>query len=437
MTSITQLYTHFKAHPRVVTDSRKVTEGALYFALKGPRFNGNDYAEQALEKGAAFAIIDEPKFNLGDRYVLVDNVLETLQQLALHHRRQFEIPLLAITGSNGKTTTKELLSKVLKSHYSTYFTKGNFNNHIGVPLTLLGMPKETEVAIIEMGANHVEEIHFLCTLAEPTHGLITNIGKAHLEGFGGLEGVKKGKSELYHYLKAHKGTLFINREERFLMDLAPDQVYKVIYGESQSPDSQSMILETKLVSTNPFIQIGFMDGDEEILVKTKLKGDYNFNNVMTAAALGVYFKVPALKIKEALEDYLPSNNRSQLLTVGSNTFFLDAYNANPDSMRKALINFAKADEASKIAIIGDMLELGEYSETEHLEMLRFAEKLELDQVITVGVEFEKVKIDLVNRLHFTNVQELKEWFDQQNFEDKYLLLKGSRGIGLEKLVAKV
>jgi len=411
MTQIELLYKHYNDHPKVVTDSRKIEEGSIFFALKGPRFNGNQYAAQAIEKG-----------------------VETLQALARHHRRQFTIPLIAITGSNGKTTTKELLSVILSSHYPTHFTKGNLNNHIGVPLTLLEMSTDTEVAIIEMGANHVGEIKFLCEIAEPTHGLITNIGKAHLEGFGSIEGVKQGKSELYRFLESSGGMVFINHDERYLQDLALSNPYKVFYKESQHPDANCQDLETKLISSRPYVVAGFRDTEALVEVHSNLTGDYNFNNIMTGISLGRYFKVPAEKIKTAIEGYIPANNRSQLLKVDSNTFLMDAYNANPDSMHKALDNFAKAKETKKIVILGDMLELGEYSDSEHREILKFADSLSLNQILTVGAEFGKVNFHSDRIRHFENVDLLKEWFNTQSFTETYFLLKGSRGIRLEKLV---
>ncbi len=434
MTQIEVLYKHYKDHPKVVTDSRKIEKGSIFFALKGPRFNGNEYAAQAIEKGAHLAIIDEEPEEMDDRFFLVEDVLETLQALARHHRRQFTIPLIAITGSNGKTTTKELLSTVLSSHYPTHFTKGNFNNHIGVPLTLLEMPPETEVAIIEMGANHIEEIKFLCEIAEPTHGLITNIGKAHLEGFGSIEGVKQGKSELYKFLEEHGGMVFINQDERYLQDLALTNPYKVFYQQSQHPDPNCQALETKLIASRPYVVAGFKDTDELVEVYSNLTGDYNFNNIMTGISLGRYFKVPAAKIKSAIESYVPANNRSQLLKVDTNTFLMDAYNANPDSMHKALENFAKARETKKVVILGDMLELGTYSDVEHNNILKLADTLPIEQIITVGAEFGKVTYSSDRIKHFQDVDGLKEWFSKQSFVDTYFLLKGSRGIRLEKLV---
>ncbi|MEM1121336.1 MAG: UDP-N-acetylmuramoyl-tripeptide--D-alanyl-D-alanine ligase, partial [Bacteroidota bacterium] len=365
-------------------------------------------------------------------FILVKDVLQSLQQLAHHHRKQFDIPIIAITGSNGKTTTKELISAVLGSHYPTHFTKGNFNNHIGVPLTLLAMSADTEVAIIEMGANHVGEIAFLCEIAAPTHGLITNIGKAHLEGFGGIEGVKKGKGELYRYLEKHKGLAFVNKSEQYLTEIAGSVLYKVFYTESLLPDLNVPIFETKLVAADPFVKIAYLSkkGVPQV-IQSQLIGAYNFNNIMTAVTLGRYFKVPYEKIKAAIETYTPSNNRSQIVEKDTNKFLLDAYNANPTSMKSALESFASYAENKKVAILGDMLELGEFSEQAHRQIIELANQLGIE-VLTVGKEFSKTEQAHVR--HFINTSSLKDWFWQQQFEDTFFLLKGSRGIGLEKLL---
>ena len=340
MHTLQQLYKIYLQHPNVITDSRKIETGCLFFALKGENFNGNKFAAQAIEKGAAYAIIDEADFQQGEQYILVEDVLTTLQKLARHHRQQFAIPVIAITGSNGKTTTKELISAVLSSHYQAHFTKGNFNNHIGVPLTLLAMPLDTEVAIIEMGANHKNEIGFLCKIARPTHGLITNIGSAHLEGFGSLEGVKQAKSELYGYLANHKGVAFINQDEPFLGELAEGIKWKIFYKKGEKPFSDRLPFEVQLIIDTPFVKAAFASHrGEYVRVDSQLIGAYNFNNIMTAVVLGTYFKVPGKKVKAAIEKYVSVNNRSQLLSIGTNTFILDAYNANPTSMKKCPFSF--------------------------------------------------------------------------------------------------
>ena len=434
MKRIKTLYKIFKKHPKVITDSRKIEEGCLFFALKGENFNGNKYAKEALKKGAAYAIIDEVEYEKGEQYLLVKDVLTTLQKLANFHRQQLMIPILGITGSNGKTTTKELIAAILTSQYRCHFTKGNFNNHIGVPLTLLSIPLDTEIAVIEMGANHVGEIEFLCDIAEPTHGLITNIGKAHLEGFGSLEGVKKAKSELYKFLKVRNGVAFVNMDELYLTDLSDGIVKRVFYIQNDKPNPLKAPFETSLFQTHPFVEVGFLDKNQKLtIVKSQLLGDYNFNNIMTAICVGRYFRVPPKKIKEAIENYIPTNNRSQLIQRGSNTFILDAYNANPTSMKNALENFSKIENKKKVAILGDMLELGDFSEKEHEKIVEHSKTLGLDEIILVGNEFSKIKDKEV--LHFDNVESLKTWFDKKDFYQTYFLIKGSRGIKLEKILS--
>lgn len=428
------IYQHYLQHPNVVTDSRKVVPGCLFFALKGERFNGNLFAAKAIEDGAALAIVDEAMDLPAGKSIQVDDVLTSLQHLATHHRRQFKIPVLAITGSNGKTTTKELVSTVLASHYPTHFTKGNLNNHIGVPLTLLAMPAKTEIAIIEMGANHPGEIDFLCRIAEPTHGLITNVGKAHLEGFGSFEGVKQTKSEMYRYLAERNGLVFINQDEPYLSDLAEGNRLKLFYLQNDQPNPANVPFEVKLVAEEPFVEVAFLAEKGELVhVQSQLIGLYNFNNIMTAVAVGKYFKVPAEKIKAAIEGYLPSNNRSQLKTVGSNTFILDAYNANPTSMKSAIAAFAKLNAPMKVAILGAMKELGEYADEEHHAIAEQAAISGFHQVVLVGEEFRNAA-DRVGALFFENTAQLKAWFDEVKFENAYVLMKGSRGVGLEGML---
>ena len=429
---IEELYQLYQQHPNISTDSRKITQDCLFFALKGEHFDGNEYAQQALADGAVYAIIDDASKKTSSRHIVVADALKTLQDLAHHHRKQFEIPIIAITGSNGKTTTKELMSAVMSNHYKAHFTKGNFNNHIGVPLTLLAMPLGTEVAIIEMGANHIGEIDFLCQIAAPTHGIITNVGNAHLEGFGSFEGVMQAKGELYEYLENNRGVAFLNLDEEHLIEMAGWSVPKIFYQSSDELDLKHPGFEIKLLSSDPFIHTGFLDKEGTVVAtKSQLIGQYNFNNIMTAIAVGKYFKVPPEKIKTAIESYTPSNNRSQLKSVGTNTFLMDAYNANPSSMEQALKSFITYKSDKKIAILGDMLELGLYSAQAHREILYQAAYLKI-KIITVGKEFQKVAN--ANIQTFPNVQALKEWFDQQNFEDTFFLLKGSRGIQLEKIL---
>lgn len=432
--NIEQLYKIFQEHPVVTIDSREVTSGSLFFAIRGERFDGNDFARDALKTGAAYAVVDNPQVVENNRFILVDDALKTLQELARRHRRRFEIPVIGITGSNGKTTTKELISAVMGSHYSLHFTKGNFNNHIGVPLTLLAMPADTEVAVIEMGANHQGEIDTLSRIAEPTHGVITNIGKAHLEGFGGIEGVKKGKSELYRFLEESGGLVFVNRDASFLEELAGPVQKKIFYSRCDRLSREEDPYGVQVLGVQPFVWVAFLDEyGQRVEVSTQLIGAYNVDNVMTAITIGKYFKVPAVKIKRAIEAYVPQNNRSQVLKKDSNTFILDAYNANPTSMRSALEHFRSMDAPRKIAVLGDMLELGPYSAGEHERIARYAAEQDFDCLLLVGPAFESSARQL-GLLHFPGVDALKEWWRQQSIEHTHVLIKGSRRIRLEELL---
>jgi UDP-N-acetylmuramoyl-tripeptide--D-alanyl-D-alanine ligase len=431
------LYAIFLRHPVVVTDSRRIVPGCLFFALTGDTFNGNHFAAEALAQGAAYSIVDDAELRDNPGHIWTPDVLITLQDLARHHRRQFDIPVIAITGSNGKTTTKELTGAVLGSHFRIHFTQGNLNNHIGVPLTLLAMPQDTEIAVIEMGANHQGEIDALCRIAEPTHGLITNIGKAHLEGFGGIEGVKKGKSELYRFLAEHNGTAFINSDEDPLEALAQPVVKKIFYGRTQPAQSEARhFILIELSGEQPFLQVAFSAGEHrKTHANSKLIGVYNFGNIASAVALGHHFQVPPEKIKSAIEAYTPENMRSQLLKRGSNTFILDAYNANPSSVWEAILNFARMPATHKVAILGDMLELGEYTEEEHRKTAELAAAQHFDHVILVGPLFADAAQQL-RLLHFPDVQTLSEWFHSQAFEGVHFLIKGSRGMQMEQLLAE-
>ena len=427
---INKLYKIYKEHPEITTDSRNVTQNSIFFALKGGNFNGNKYAKDALKKGASYAIIDEKEYQDGEQYILVDDVLLTLQTLALYHRRQLNIPFLAITGSNGKTTTKELISSVLSIGYKTHFTKGNFNNHIGVPLTILAIPDNTEIAVIEMGANHQAEINLLSHITEPTHGIITNIGKAHLEGFGGLEGVKKGKSELYQYLSENNGIAFINTDLEHLQELTNEKKVKQIISYNEQHGKN---YHTKLVDLEPFVEIKLSDNRETITIHSKLIGEYNAINILAAIAIGKFFYLSNKQIQIGIEQYIPKNNRSQIVQKENNTFILDAYNANPTSTQHALEHFSNVNTSNKIVILGDMLELGTHSHREHQNMVVLANNLGFDKVILVGKEYSKV-INCCDNLYFSNVQQLKTWFDNQDFENTHFLIKGSRAIRLEHLI---
>jgi UDP-N-acetylmuramoyl-tripeptide--D-alanyl-D-alanine ligase len=431
MAAIETLYQHYLAHPLISTDSRKIPPGCLFFALKGERFDGNAFAPAALEAGAALAVVDDPALDGKPGMFRVDNVLETLQQLARHHRRQFHIPVIGITGSNGKTTTKELVSAVLASHYRTHFTSGNLNNHIGVPLTLLAMPPDTEVAVIEMGANKQGDIAELAAIAEPSHGLITNIGKAHLEGFGGVEGVKLGKSELYRFLEQHGGVAFVNRDEPFLAELVRGVKKIIPYGRVEALTGVQGLLEIQLLAEQPFLKVAFLDPKHEVFhIETQLIGRYNFGNIATAVALGKYFKVPPDKIVRAVAGYLPANLRSQIVRKGSNTVVLDAYNANPTSMRNALETFAQMPGSPKIAILGDMLELGDTAREEHQAILDLAREKDMDQILLVGPLFGELALPASVR-HFPDCEALKDWLKTNPPAQALVLLKGSRKIGLE------
>ena len=429
MTSIEDLYLLYKTCRQICTDTRTIEKGDLFFALKGPNFNGNQYAEDAIRKGALAAVIDEQDYEKGEKYLVVENSLEALQQLALRHRRQLNIPVIAIAGSNGKTTTKELLKAILQTMFETYATYGNLNNEIGVPLTLLSLTVKTQIAVIEMGAKQRGDIKFLCDIAEPTRGIITNTGKDHLETFKTLENTRKTNAELYEHLSKCNGTAFVNIADADLMTEAAIVKNKITYGKSDQADYYG-----KIESFYPLLSISYRTDAGWNALNTKLTGKYNFENIMAAVAIGKHFNVTDENIKKAIESYAPSNNRSQLIVKDENTFILDAYNANPSSMKEALENLAGIPAENKVAILGDMLELGGQSFEEHYAMAKFVQTLHLKKVILVGKEFGKVakKIDCV---HFDATEEAKEWFNRQHFKDTTFLLKGSRGIALEKILA--
>lgn len=425
MLTIDSLYSHFLKHKLVSTDSRKIDLNCIFFALKGDNFNGNLFAENALKKGAAYAIVDEEIDSKNSQILIVEDVLKCLQDFATRYRREFDIPIIAITGSNGKTTTKELLASVLSTSFNTHYTKGNFNNHIGVPLTLLQLNSAHRIAIIEMGANHIGEIDALCRIAEPTHGMITNIGKAHLEGFGGLEGVKRAKGELFDYLADHHGVAFVNRSEPSLLELVNTRKIKGINFSEQSKNGGFVDFALEQHQEFIAVRVDYFDGVSYIL-NTQLQGVYNLPNVLNAVCIGVYFRVAKNKIKESIESYLPQNNRSQIVVKGSNKFLLDAYNANPSSMMLSIENFKKVEHANKIVILGDMYELGEYTDQEHKSIADLALKSGFDKVIFVGEYFPQND--------FRDVEALKNWFLTQKYENTFFLIKGSRGVALEKML---
>ena len=421
-----QLYNLYKINPSVQTDTRKLKAGDVFFALKGDNFNGNVFARQALATGAAYAVIDEKEFEIPGKTILVDNVLLSLQHLAKHHREQFTIPFLAITGSNGKTTTKELINAVLSSSFKTYSTEGNLNNHIGIPLTILKIKADAEIAVIEMGANHQKEIESYCVYTQPTHGIITNCGKAHLEGFGGIEGVRKGKGELYDYLRNNKCTAFVMWDYDYLRDMSKGISGIIKYGTTD----QAQVIG-KVLKNDPFLQVEIIQGLDEKYIQTNLVGEYNLPNVLAAVTVGKYFNVAEKDIKTAIENYTPSNSRSQLIEKGSNKIILDAYNANPSSMKLAIENFSGILAGNKVLMLGGMAELGEESLAEHKDIVDLIKKYNWKNVVLVGGDFLKFEHPY---LKFENAEEAKEWLQQQSFENTHLLIKGSRSIQMEKVV---
>ncbi|TNJ43817.1 UDP-N-acetylmuramoyl-tripeptide--D-alanyl-D-alanine ligase [Tamlana fucoidanivorans] len=420
--NIQQLHRLFLTSHGACTDTRKIKQNAMFFALKGENFNGNSYAEQALKSGARYAVVDEDAYNLSENTILVEDVLETLQQLASFHRNFLKVPIIALTGSNGKTTTKELINTVLSQKFKTTATIGNLNNHIGVPLTLLSMNADTEIGIVEMGANHLKEIAFLCNIAQPDYGYITNFGKAHLEGFGGVEGVIKGKSEMYDYLIKNNKTIFVNGTD-------PIQLEKTLNTNRFVFNAHDSDVSIKFVSAQPFVTCQY----KSLPIESHLIGDYNYNNIAAAIAIGHYFKVDAIHIKSAIEAYTPTNNRSQIINQGNIKIILDAYNANPTSMRAALHNL-KNLKGEKIAILGDMFELGNDAKTEHQNMVDLAISLNIDQIIFVGENFLETNLNSSKAFKFKSFEDFKMAFNLSEIKNKTLLIKGSRGMALERIL---
>lgn len=426
--SIEGLYNLFLQHPVICCDTRNIIPGSIFFALRGTNFNANEFAKEALRKGCTYAVIDEEKY-YAEGCILVNNVLKFLQKLANHHRKQFTIPVIGITGTNGKTTTKELTASVLSKKYNTLFTKGNLNNHLGVPLTLLNLTREHGIAVIEMGANHIGEIEQLCLIAEPDFGIITNIGKAHLEGFGSYEGVIKAKSELYKYIREKEGQLFVNADDDLLMELSAG-LKRITYGTTITSNFKG------IWDTDSFLAKGKIITDGKLLeVSSSLAGTYNFYNMLAAACIGEYFEVTPEQIKEAVEGYVPSNNRSQIVKKGNNTIWVDAYNANPSSMKNAIENFTGIHSSGKILILGDMFELGDESLTEHQAIADLIEKYNnWSGVYLIGKEFKQVKS---SANLFTTIDDFIKWFTEHPIENSTILLKGSRGIQMEKVLEKM
>jgi UDP-N-acetylmuramoyl-tripeptide--D-alanyl-D-alanine ligase len=485
---IEQLYQIYLQHPVISTDTRKIAPGCLFFALKGDKFDANKFAQLAVDAGAAYAFIDDPAYRAGEQYILVDDVLTTLQQLAKHHREQLTIPVIGLTGTNGKTTTKELISAVLMQRFKTQFTQGNLNNHIGVPLTILTIDASQEIAVIEMGANHQKEIGFLCTIAQPTHGLITNVGKAHLEGFGGFEGVKIGKGELYDYLSrevripiaigtespkdeadadipdsspllelsptnrsAHTGVAFINHDNAFLLEMAEARHLKNVIYYGTTGDSN--LVSAALLENSPYLTIQWTNnspgGDAMHRVsdvKTQLTGAYNLDNILVAACIGVYFGLTDDEINQGIGGYQPKNNRSQIVQTATNTLICDYYNANPSSMAVAIENMDKLTASRKVLILGDMFELGDEAAAEHEAIIRKAFDVAVDERIFIGGEFFKVSPKVRKSgspkddasggsiVFYQTAEDAIAALRANPIKNSTILIKGSRGMALERLV---
>jgi len=423
---IEALYQVFLQHPSIQTDTRKLQPGDIFFALKGPSFNGNLFAWQAIENGASFAVVDEAIEGADERIIQTGDVLATLQELAKHHREQFNIPFIGITGSNGKTTTKELVHAVLSTHFTTYTTEGNLNNHIGIPLTLLRVVKDAEIAVIEMGANHQKEIEGYCRYAIPTHGIITNCGKAHLEGFGGADGVRKGKGELFDFIRTNNGTIFAYDDYDYLHEMSKGISNIIWYGTTNGT------VTGHVIQSEPLLEVAVTGGLSFTNVKTQLVGEYNLPNILCAIAVGKHFNIPGEKIIKALENYQPDNSRSQLIEKGTNKIILDAYNANPTSMKAAIENFAKLHAENKILMLGGMMELGEESMKEHKAIISLIDQYQWEDVVLVGGDFNKFAHKYI---FLDNSAAAKEWLVQQQFENTYLLVKGSRSMQMEKVLA--
>ena len=427
--TIEKLYILFLAQgQKITTDTRKIEFGQIFFALKGSNFDGNQYALKAIKQGAKYSVVDDKSLEGKNGIILVENVLKTLQDLALYHRRKLNIPMIAITGSNGKTTSKELIREVLSMKFKVAFTKGNLNNHIGIPLTLLDIKAYEDISIVEMGANHQGEIADYCTYTEPNFGVITNMGKAHLEGFGGLEGVIKGKTELFRYLTLNSNSkVFVNVDDEILVHHSSN-IDQIPYGTDSDLPIYGKIIESK----SELLEVQVFDEENNYIIRTQLTGDYNLYNVLLAYTIGRYFEVDALKIVQALEAYQPSNSRSQIVKKGETTIILDAYNANPSSMEVALLNLAKFN-TKKTAILGAMKELGASAKFEHEKILETAIKLKIDTIVAVGSEFSAV-LPSNKIIFFEKTEQVASWFNDRKFGKETILIKGSRGMALEKIV---
>ena len=422
--SIIDLYDLFIHNPQITTDSRNCPKGSIFFALKGDKFDGNQYAGKALASGCVYAVIDNPDYYIGERTILVDNVLKTLQQLAHHHRKVLGLPIIGITGTNGKTTTKELLAAVLSTKFNLLYTEGNFNNHIGVPLTLLRLTHDHEMAVIEMGASHPGDIKELVDIVHPNYGIITNVGRAHLEGFGSFEGVIRTKGELYDYIRRSKGKIFIKKENEYLQSIAKG-IEQITYGNGDDAFASGQV-----VSCDPFLVFNWKQQGKLHTVETHIIGSYNLDNVLAAVAVGRFFKIPAERISRAIAAYEPTNNRSQFKKTDNNELIIDAYNANPSSMKVALDNFITMPVQPKAIILGDMRELGPTSDELHAEVVAQIKKGQFDKVFLCGEHFSKVGKEFSP---FATTEAMTEELRKQPLKGYHILIKGSHSMGLEKL----
>lgn len=414
---ISDLYKIFLKYPKVSTDSRNIDKNCIFFSLSGPNFDGNKFAKQALDKGALYAIVSNEKYALNNKYIVVENTLTTLQDLAKFHRKKLKIPFIAITGTNGKTTSKELIYNCLQKSLSTGYTKGNLNNHIGVPLTILTITKEHQIAIIEMGANHIGEIKLLCEITQPNYGVITNIGLAHLEGFKSLEGIQRAKKELYDYIKLSNGSIFINNEDKFLNIISTD-IKRISYGMSGD-------VAGNIASSIPFININY----KGTIINSNLSGNYQFDNIMLSICIAEYFQIKYVDIVKAISEYTPSNNRSQIIKTSNNKILLDAYNANPSSMKASIDSFASDKNSNKILILGDMFELGDYSSEEHKKIVELAKRTKIKSFF-IGKNFKYHNTEN----SYDTIENFIKNLEENPILDCFIFIKGSRGIALEKLV---
>ena len=414
---ISDLYKIFLKYPKVSTDSRNIDKDCIFFSLSGPNFDGNKFAKQALDKGALYAIVSNEKYALNNKYIVVENTLTTLQDLAKFHRNKLKIPFIAITGTNGKTTSKELIYNCLQKSLSTGYTKGNLNNHIGVPLTILTITKEHQIAIIEMGANHIGEIKLLCEITQPNYGVITNIGLAHLEGFKSLEGIQRAKKELYDYIKLSNGSIFINNEDKFLNTISTD-IKRISYGKSGD-------VAGNIASSIPFININY----KGTIINSNLSGNYQFDNIMLSICIAEYFQIKYVDIVKAISEYTPSNNRSQIIKTSNNKILLDAYNANPSSMKASIDSFASDKNSNKILILGDMFELGDYSSEEHKKIVELAKRTKIKSFF-IGKNFKYHNTEN----SYDTIENFIKNLEENPIIDCFIFIKGSRGITLEKLV---